>query len=1241
MGLMCLVAPLIGQAARKGKRSQTLQMTTQTRQKTFQQIKVPVRARPAPRRTQPAKARPREWKKKSANSINNEKREKLRIQRIRLLRTLLQDLAIFAPKDKAQKAIYLHQLAEAYMGRAQYLSFQAIRRHDQAMAQWMKQRDTKGKRAAGAKPKIDLRKSKAYESQAMNLYKRIVALGPVYPKLPEVRFSLLLSLLARKQTQKARRVLKALLKAHPTSRFVPEAHMLWARTHFYANKVNEALTHYTLARKTAATLLKRKSTTASMKTSLRGLRLRSLYMLGWCSFNVGEYPKAISQFRTVVSRSQLYQKTKGSKIRLKSEALRDMLMVYVKMRQVDVSGIYQYYKGNIGPRGAYKTIARLARMLQGRGRFAPAVVSYRFLVKTTPSGKADGPHAHVPLMQLGAIRSGEAIWTPTQLFSAIGQLTKTLAQDSTWQRRWGTSDKGKQVREEIETELVSMATRYHQLAQQQESKKRRKAEVFYNYAIALYRSYLQLFDKAENTTTVRFFLAELLYRKGQKHESKRSKAHKTHFARASRLYQQVALDKSRKNTYRKQAQFAEILCYEQLLGVSQRWRLQAKRIPTGTKSQTQSISPTSWKGRLLAAYKRYLPLSKDATERLETYFKMGVLHYQSQQYLKAMGIFAAMVKEFPQHEQSRKAAFMVLYGYQDLKQWAALEDTARHYLKHKILTKSRAFRKELFDMLLRAAYLPRYKALKKQMAGKGKVDNALLTQLEGYEREFGVEGTWRQKGFPVSPRASFALALAGAGWTRNKRLFRAIKARARLVKRYKDFPSRIKIMSELGMHYAQIADYKEAASWLERYLQARMNATPKRPKRRRSQDQDDTSPATIAAQWSKAQRKRVKDAMFQAATFRKGMGQWAKAVALWQQYLALFPKEPALANVRIEIARIYERAGQWAKAVEAYETYLEKHQAPALHKALKVAVKVTQSSTQKGLLTQLSGMRQKAQGPAFAKGTKPALLAKMRLVPKAALANASTLLFVYSHMARCHKAQKQPKKRWQRWIQMDAIGFQLALHRHPQLYQKAFSRQLFARARFALVDRSRTAYLSLRFGRKQQTNRKVLRKLLQEAKRLGQQYAEVAALKSTKWTLAAVFRMGELYHLFSKKLSDAPRPTSLSKTEHERYRQLLQQRIIRYEDIALNFYRRVLQESARLGSYNRWVRRCEAAKNDLMRQRGRVNPFTIFQQRRSSFWLVEAMPQPTQLFRLPPASRPLLRPRPRPLSRPLTRPLRR
>jgi tetratricopeptide (TPR) repeat protein len=100
-------------------------------------------------------------------------------------------------------------------------------------------------------------------------------------------------------------------------------------------------------------------------------------------------------------------------------------------------------------------------------------------------------------------------------------------------------------------------------------------------------------------------------------------------------------------------------------------------------------------------------------------------------------------------------------------------------------------------------------------------------------------------------------------------------------------------------------------------------------------------------------------------------------------------------------------------------------------------------------------------------------------------------------------------------------------------------------------------------------------------------YSLVFSFKQIEWTLAALFRIGNLYETFSEKLFTAPPPPEVSKlgAEYiEEYRVLIEEQAVPLEDKAVDAYKRTIAEAKKAGVANEWTKRTLRSLNKLRKK---------------------------------------------------------
>jgi tetratricopeptide (TPR) repeat protein len=1082
--------------------------------------------------------------------------------------------------------------------------------------------------------------SNAYRNQAITVYQRVLKEFPNYDRAPEITFILALNLMETGKHTEGVAYFNTLLKKWPESRFTADVYMQLGDYYFNANQVNAAISHYENAVRSSRKIYMDPKVPDDRKVPMRGIHLRSLYFLAWCDFNVGEYERSLRRFKRVIELSTRYAKTKESRVLLKSEALRDLIRTFAKMNTtVDA---YAYFRQVMGPKYAYEATRRLAGYYYRQGNYVKAIDTYRHLMTISVDGQKDDYGPEVPILQNEIVRAATRIWEPTKIYEEVLKMVDYFEDDKPWAKRWKNQEKiWQEAQERVEQTLLEFSTRYHQTAQDQEQKNPKRSEQFFDFSIRLYEQYLRHFPKTESAYELRFFWAELLYRKAEKIKGTQQTLppeSSKKFARAARQYQ-IVVDSNPQGQYRKQAAFAEVLCYEHLAGRTGGAELRGagrklegltKDPKTGQVSWKKTeIKKGSWDDRLLNAYQRYLKIvtgSQHNEDRLQTFFKTGTIYYSYRHYLEAMNIFSQMAREFPDHELSRRAAFMILYSYEDLNQWKELEENARLFLRDKVLTANAKFKQEMFLMLIRSSFLRIHNEKEEQKL----VPLQLAKLYENYEKEFGKDGTWTsQQGFSVSPASDRALALSGVNYSEAQRILEAIVVRERLVKLYPESTFREQIIFEIGSHYEQIADYAASASWFERYVfgnkdymkadseddavktkRGRGRKTTRKPPAKRGRRAASKQQAKdLQADKQVVDEKKVEqqknNALYKAAAYRRGLGELERAIVLYRHFVKKFPNDKEVPELYLAIAEIYRELKQWDRALAASNEYLSLYQPDTVTKYLQSALRLQKTHLDKtGIFTRHivykpeKGQKQRVQDPTVA------IRSRLGTLKPKDVANGQ-LLLAHVQIALIYEKLNQIERMEERYMMVDALGYQMYNLRAEAMHGLSAAREAYAQAKFYLAERRRREFEKLQFVGNSSKDRRMLKEIISGGRVLAADYAEVANMQSPKWVLAAVFRMGEIYHLFVKKLYAAPMPRDLPQRLWPEYKMALENFAANFEEIALEAYGNVLTRSAELGLYNEWVRRCEDARNEINRRQGSINPHTIFSQREQNYWLLE------------------------------------
>ena len=98
-------------------------------------------------------------------------------------------------------------------------------------------------------------------------------------------------------------------------------------------------------------------------------------------------------------------------------------------------------------------------------------------------------------------------------------------------------------------------------------------------------------------------------------------------------------------------------------------------------------------------------------------------------------------------------------------------------------------------------------------------------------------------------------------------------------------------------------------------------------------------------------------------------------------------------------------------------------------------------------------------------------------------------------------------------------------------------------------------------------------------KKITEEYLKVVELGSGQWSVASLYMIGYAFHGFANFLYEAPIPAELNNEELvSEYKKQIEQQAMPYEDKAIEYYGKCIDESVRLKLANDWTR---LAKNRM------------------------------------------------------------
>lgn len=811
----------------------------------------------------------------------------------------LKKIISLSPDPKEAPSL-LFRLGEFYWEESKFFFFEANRKDDDLL-QAMSRNDAAGQQRAKAEKAELIGKQKEYGKLAVEQYTKIVQEYPSFERTDEVLFFLGQYLMEEGQDRKALVAFKRLVEKHPKSKFIPDAYFAFGEYYFNNSKgkrpeLEKALVAYKKA--------------AEFPESQ--VYAFALYKQGWCHYNMGDFESAKDKFKTVVLYGELAGanalEKDGGKSGGRSSLLREARTDYVRAfaHQGDVGQARaEFGKVATNPEDRFTMLKQLANLYYGDGKDREAAITYNGLIKEKPlSPEAPGFQGRIVDCIL---RMGNKERTVVQVRRLV-KIMKEVEGSGVIKE-----DKDKKLlaeaKELSERTLSNLAVTWHN-----EGKKTRNEETF-RYADAVYSDYLTLFPENPKAYDLRFFWAELLNDNLQ------------NFDKAAANYTLVVLqdakvleakdDKGKPKPgkpgkWLQNAAYNAVLAYDEVVKVGEA-RGEGKSEAVGSDITKKSTIPTLKKA-LLDACERYLKYVPKGEKRVEIAFKAANIYYRHNHFDEAVLRFSEIALGYPEYkfENGERAAEisanLILDSYHLLQDYAKVNEWARRFYANDKLAVGK-FRDDLAKLIEQSSF-----KLVSQLEEKKEFEKAAEAYLAFV------------KDFPQTEIADLALYNASIDYYKAKRLDKAIEVRKRLFSEYprsKHVPDSIYANAEA---LEAIGDFEDAAVTYEAYVRGyerslgeKGNAKKARggSAKKKKGAADDGKPAAVQ-KWDES---KAQVALFNAATYREGLGQVKAALRNREHYLELWPRAKDADEIRMSIIDLTGKSGAAFKAIKMLEEY--------------------------------------------------------------------------------------------------------------------------------------------------------------------------------------------------------------------------------------------------------------------------------------------------------------------------------
>jgi TolA-binding protein len=375
------------------------------------------------------------------------------------------------PQRSPQRLQILERVLNLHMEQATYVRSEEERDYDRRWRAW----DAAGRK--GAEPKISTSKSMGHWKAVVTQSSDILQEYPRSENADQITYNKAVALQYLGNEKDAARIFTQLIQKYPNSAISGDAYASLGDFYFDRNDFNNAQTNFTKALK--------------YKRSKR--YLWSIFKLGWCSFNLGDYRKSLSYWKQLVSLA------KGGNPRdaqLREEALRDMVFAFAELRLIDEA--IAYYRANNGTSYIGPFLTLLAQILADQGNYAQAISVLKRFQSLVPDDP-EGPTAQKEIISLyGAMGDIGKVWVELERFAKEYGVTSD----------WAKKNKRELVLETqntIKDQMMYFATLTHQNAIKDDNREQNQE------AKKGYLLFLKYHSKAPEVPGVKYYLADIEY----------------------------------------------------------------------------------------------------------------------------------------------------------------------------------------------------------------------------------------------------------------------------------------------------------------------------------------------------------------------------------------------------------------------------------------------------------------------------------------------------------------------------------------------------------------------------------------------------------------------------------------------------------------------------------------------------------------------------------------------------------
>lgn len=617
-----------------------------------------------------------------------------------------------------------------------------------------------------------------------------------------------------------------------------------------------------------------------------------------------------------------------------------------------------------------------------------------------------------------------------------------------------TPELKKQTTDKIEGLLRLVATTFHHQAQTT------KNDRYYALAYNLYEDYVANFPDGTEAYTMWYYYAELLYRNQD-------------WSEAAEAYERVLTLGAGEGEFDNDAAYTSCLAYTKMvdlqpttLGTDETSLKEGEELPEIPEKEE---IPAEY-SRMMTACDRYLASTDDDELAAELDYVLAFIYYDYNHFDEAVKRFGefALERDDVDRERAVASADILLDSLALQRKWGEMREW---------INKLQGSR------LNSGAFATRLSTLREQVSFRECRD---LQQRKDFEGSAYCFFNFVNDN-PSSEFVDRAILNAAISFREIDNLDYSISLLEQLPVLAPNSDLVPTTLYELGQTFHRLAIYDTAADNYEAYVAAESDG------------------------------EHALNAMANAADFRKGLGQYSKAIDNYRQFQRLARKSPdhgaeAVAKAAFQIAQVRDERGDGSYAIREYRDFVRSHGKDSPSHAVEAMARQGDMYLDRNNANQGYGLYQ------------------------------------------------------------DTVNFVEKMSAEERAKLTSSARDAVSRAAFRLADRYYDDFERVSLNAKtEQAIRAAVEKKLEMGNKAAQAFDPVIRVYARPgWMIASLTRLGQMRHVFFEQLIDAPVPPGLDPLVEEEYRTEIENRAEQIKQEAMEYYHQAITVARDNGWFNEY-----------------------------------------------------------------------